>query len=97
MAQFMNLLNAGIGAAIILGLVIYFYGIASSLTSVSSEGIGKLRTHLLWGLLALFLMVSVWGILALVRNTLFGGGGGAGIGGGGDSGGCTGPIDCLAE
>ncbi len=89
-----NILNAGIGVAIILGLVIYFYGIATSIPH-TKEGDGeRLRAHFFWGLLAIFIMVSVWGILALVRNTLFGGGGPDMNGGSGGTL-CQSAADCL--
>lgn len=70
-----NFINAGIGTAIILGLVIYFYGIASGIASMRHGESEALRQRIVWGLIALFVMVSVWGIIGLVRNTLFGGGG----------------------
>jgi hypothetical protein len=88
MVQF---LNAGITTAIILGLVIYFYGIATGLTNLRSGGTEELRKRIVWGLIALFVMVSVWGIVGLVRNSLFGGGGG-----GGDFGGGPQEFDCIA-
>lgn len=76
-----RVLNAGIGVTIILGLVVYFFGVATSLPKLKSDDPERLRAHFVWGILALFIMVSVWGILALVRNTLFGGGGGVNLGG----------------
>lgn len=84
-------LNAGITTAIILGLVIYFYGVATGLTNLRSGGTEELRKRIVWGLIALFVMVSVWGIVGLVRNTLFGGGGGGDFGGGGPQ-----EFDCIA-
>ena len=76
-------INAGVGVAIILGLVIYFYGIATGIASTSRGEGTDLSKRILWGMLALFVMVSVWGIVGLVRNSLFGGGGGGDFGGGG--------------
>ncbi|HWO07124.1 MAG TPA: hypothetical protein VNM40_00915 [Candidatus Paceibacterota bacterium] len=70
-----RLLNAGIGITLILGIVIYFYGVATSIPKFRTDDSERLRAHFVWGLLALFVMFSVWGILALVRNTLFAGGG----------------------
>lgn len=69
----LELINAGIGLALILGIVIYFYGVATSIPKLRSDDSERLRAHFVWGLLALFVMFSVWGILALLRNTLFGG------------------------
>lgn len=99
--QWVGLLNAGIGIILTLGIVIYFYGVVTSIRK-SKEGFTKEgRDQLLWGLLALFVMFSVWGILALLRNTLFGGGGGAGGLGNGGSGGdqaiCESLEDCMIK
>ena len=92
-----NLINGGIGVALILGIVIYFYGIATSMKEISEGGIERVRAHFLWGIIALFVMFSVWGILALLRNTLFGGD--TSFGGSNGSGGtlCTSPTDCVIE
>lgn len=91
-----QILNAGIGTIIILGLVIYFYGVATSIPRLKADDGERLRAHFLWGIIALFVMVSVWGILGLLRNTLFGGGAGGGdFGGGGVL--CTSIDNCPTE
>ena len=69
-----NLINGGIGIALILGIVVYFYGIAVSIPKTSEGDVERIKAHFFWGILALFIMFSVWGIVALIRNTLFGGG-----------------------
>jgi hypothetical protein len=92
LAEFMvRFINAGIGTAIILGLVIYFYGIATGLVNLKGGSTEQLSQRIIWGLIALFVMVSVWGIVGLVRNTLFGGGAG---GGGVEENNCL-DLDCL--
>lgn len=80
--KMVQLLNAGIGVSIILGLVVFFYGLASSVPHKDHADWERLRNTILWGIIALFVMVSVWGIIGLVRNTLFGGGGGVDLNGG---------------
>lgn len=77
-----QVLNAGIGISIILGLVVFFYGLAVSMPHKEHADWERLRNTIIWGIIALFVMVSVWGILGLVRNTLFGGGGGVDLSGG---------------
>lgn len=77
-----NLINGGIGVALILGIVVFFFGTATSMAKTIKGDTTHMRSQLLWGIIALFVMFSVWGILALLRNTLFGGGAGAGLGGG---------------
>ncbi|MEK7155792.1 MAG: hypothetical protein AAB734_02835 [Patescibacteria group bacterium] len=91
-----NLINGGIGVALILGIVIYFYGIATNIRKVGEGEMSELRTHLFWGIIALFVMFSVWGILALLRNTLFGGGGYE-LGGSGQQVLCENIEDCVVE
>lgn len=56
---------------IVLALVLYFWGIASSLFK-GSKGQEMLRTQLLWGLFVIFLAVSVWGVVQLLQTTVFG-------------------------
>ncbi len=69
-----NLINGGIGVAFILGIVVYFFGIVTSMSKLREGDSERLRAYFVWGIIALFVMFSVWGILALIRNTLFGGG-----------------------
>lgn len=80
--RMVQLLNAGIGISILLGLVVFFYGLAASMPRKDHGDFERLRNTIIWGIIALFVMVSVWGILGLVRNTLFGGGGGVDLSGG---------------
>lgn len=91
-----NLINGGIGVALILGIVVYFYGISTSMHKTMGGEMSHIRTQLVWGILALFVMFSVWGILGLIRNTLFDGGA-TDLGGGDDFSGevlCQGLDDC---
>lgn len=69
-----NLINGGIGVALILGIVVYFWGIVATLPQATKGQGETLRKHLMWGMVALFVMFSIWGILGLLRNTLFSGG-----------------------
>lgn len=89
-----NLINAGIGVALILGIVLYFYGVVTALPKTSHGQNEQLRNHLMWGIIALFVMFSVWGITGLIRNTLFGGGAGYGNIGGGDEALCNSIDGC---
>jgi hypothetical protein len=67
-----------IATALLVGvaLVLYFSGVAFSMFKYSATGsadkIKNLRNSILWGLLALFIMFSIWGIINLLGNTLFG-------------------------
>lgn len=57
-------------------LAIYFWGIAKNVTKFGdAKGGGgeKMRSYFLWGIIVLFVMVSLSGILRVLENTLFGG------------------------
>lgn len=76
------IMNNMVAVLIVLGLVVYFWGITSTIHKMGSEdGAEARKNYFFWGIIALFVMVSVWGILRLLQNTLFGGQG-PNIGGG---------------
>lgn len=67
------LINLIIPLIISLTIVVYMYGAASSILTTNSDGKKrreKLRTFYGTGILIIFVMVSIWGILALLKNTL---------------------------
>ena len=68
-----DLLDAATAVLIVAGLVVYFYGISTNIMKFSEEGGEKLRAYFLWGIIVLFVMVSIWGIVRLLQDTLFGG------------------------
>ena len=68
-----TLIDSAAGLLVIAGIVIYFYGISTSIVKLKDEGGEKLRAYFVWGILVIFVMVSIWGILRLLQNTLFGG------------------------
>jgi hypothetical protein len=67
-----SILDSATGLLIVAGLVIYFYGISRNVLKMKDEGGQKMWNYVVWGVGVLFLMVSIWGILALIQNTLFG-------------------------
>ena len=68
----------GTATALLVGaaLALYFWSIAYNLFGYTAAGsaasMQKLRGTILWGLLALFIMFSIWGIIRVLGNTLFG-------------------------
>lgn len=61
-------LNAAIGLFITLAIVIFFWGLIKYLTEVGekkSEGL----TIMFYGVVAIFVMVSIWGIIRLLQST----------------------------
>jgi hypothetical protein len=54
-----------------LALVYVLWSIASFILNAANEEARKTgRTKIVWGIVGLFVIVSIWGILAIVDNTL---------------------------
>ncbi|MBI4068274.1 hypothetical protein HY413_02600 [Candidatus Kaiserbacteria bacterium] len=69
-----EILDTATFTLIIFGVVVYFWGIATNIPHFGDEkGAEKQKSFFFWGLVVLFIMVSIWGIIQLLQNTLFGG------------------------
>lgn len=54
-----------------LAMVYFIYGLTRYLLSPDNEEIRKSsKSHMLWGIIGMFIMVSVFGIMNLLLNTL---------------------------
>lgn len=85
---------------IALAIVLYFWGITSSLMKSGKGGtdIAKLKQRVIWGIAIIFVAVSIWGIVRLFQGTIFGSGANPtnGVGSfGGQSGNCNGLTNCA--
>ncbi len=67
------LLDNATAVLVVAGIAVYFYGISSNILKFSDEGGEKMKAYFFWGIIVLFVMVSIWGILRLLQDTLFGG------------------------
>ena len=68
-----SLMNAGAITLITLAFVGYFYGVASNILVFGEDTHGeKRRAYFIWGVIILFVMVSIWGILQLLQKTFIG-------------------------
>lgn len=61
-------LNALIGLFITLAIVVFFWGLIRYLVSVGEEKSAGLQI-MFYGVLAIFVMVSIWGIIRLLQST----------------------------
>lgn len=53
-----------------LAVVYFIYGLARYLLSPDNEEVRKTsKSHMLWGIVGMFIMISVFGILSIVMNT----------------------------
>ena len=78
--QLVTIMNAGTGVIIVLGVAFYFWGISTNILKFGDKDKEKFRAYFFWGIIVLFVMVSVWGIVGLLQSTLFGGTGYGGTG-----------------
>ncbi len=67
---FSNLLNALIGMLITVAIIVFFWGLIRYLMhDGSSEDAHKGIHQMIWGIVAIFVMVSIWGLVALLQRT----------------------------
>ena len=70
-----NLFGLATAALVGIAIIIYFFGIVRNLFATSSgdaKSSDTLRNNLLLGLLGLFVIFSIWGIIRLLGTSLFG-------------------------
>lgn len=69
-ATLAGILNAFAPVIVALALVYFFWGLAQYILNAADEEKKKEgRNIMIWGILALFVMVSVWGIVNVIRDT----------------------------
>lgn len=65
-----EILNSVIPILMILATLIFLWGIISYITaSGDEEKLKSARTYIIWGLIALFVMVAVWGLVQVLLTT----------------------------
>jgi thiol:disulfide interchange protein len=65
-----QLINLVTPVVIALALLFFFWGLATFILGSSNEEERKKgRNIMIYGILALFIMVSIWGIIAVLQNT----------------------------
>ena len=69
-ATFRGILGAVIPFFMILATVIFLWGIIQYITAGGEEEkIKSGRTYMLWGIIALFVMIAVWGLVNIIAST----------------------------
>ncbi len=68
-----RILNGLVGIIVTIAIIVFFWGLVRYLTDVGEAKQEGLKT-MFYGVIAIFVMVSIWGIIHLVQNT-FGVGG----------------------
>ena len=70
-----NILDIVIPILIVLAVIYFIWGVVLFVISSDEEAKTKGRTHMIYGIIGLVVIVAVWGLVGIVRNT-FGIGGG---------------------
>ena len=70
--QLVSLMNMGVAVLVTLGFVAYFYGMSANILQFGSESNPeKKKAFFFWGIIILFVMLCVGGILRAMQRTLF--------------------------
>lgn len=81
----LTIIGEGTLVLMVGAVAIYFWSIASNMLKLSKGESAQWRSHFFWGVLAIFVMVSIWGIVQILQNTVFNTGGISGGPGGGSN------------
>jgi len=68
--EFGGLVRVLIPIVIGLGVLVFLFGILRYVLASDDAGKSQGRTFMLWGIIALFVMVSVWGLVNILQQTL---------------------------
>jgi len=75
-----TLLDAVVPILIVLALIYFIYGVAKYImSSGDEEGQKGARNVMIYGIIALFAIVSVWALVGILQGTFTGGTGGGSI------------------
>jgi len=65
-----GIIQALIPIVIGLAVLVFLWGVLQYVLRSSDAGKDEGRTFMLWGIIALFVMVSVWGLVNILRDSL---------------------------
>lgn len=64
-----RVLNALVGIFVLAAIVVFFWGLVQYLLDVGEQKAKGLQT-MIWGIIAIFVMVSIWGIVRILQQTV---------------------------
>lgn len=72
---FVGLLNYVVVLLLTAALVVFLYGVfkLSFVDGANPDAMATSRKFMLWGIVSLFVMVSVWGLVNILKSSIFGG------------------------
>ncbi len=65
-------INSIIPILISIAVLIFLFGVITYLVGSKSESKSDGAKYMVWGIISIFVMVSVWGLVGLVGSTIFG-------------------------
>jgi hypothetical protein len=66
-----GLINHIIPVVIALAFVFFMWSGVQYVRKAGGEGVGEARNNMLWGVLALFIIFTIWGLLNILCVTFF--------------------------
>ncbi len=69
LCQVGNLLNSVMPVIIALGVVYFIWGVVSYVVGSDEEAKKKGRDRIIYGIIGLVVIVSIWGLVAILKNT----------------------------
>ncbi len=72
LGQITHWIGAVVPIIIGIGVLVFLWGVILYVLNSNDAGKAKGRTFMLWGIIALFVMVSVWGLVRLLQNSFLG-------------------------
>ena len=70
LGTFSNLINLAIPVVLALAVLYFFWGLAQYVLNAANEDKkAEGRNIMIWGIIVLFVMVSVWGLIRLLQDT----------------------------
>ncbi len=73
-AKIYGMLSSVVPLIVALTLIVFLWGIFQLVRSNSEDARADAIKVITFGVVALFVMISVWGLVAILNNTFFGGG-----------------------
>lgn len=64
-----TLINPLVALMFGLALALFFWGLVKYIWSASGSSKGEGRSLMVWGIAALFVMVTIWGLVNIIRDT----------------------------
>ncbi len=80
--RFMDLIQLAVPVLMSLAVLGFLYGVATYMWKGSESDAARKEgsKFMMWGIIALFVMVSIWGLVGILDNTIFGGSSSSGAG-----------------